>query len=171
MEFTNDRNVGLDAWKWEFSWLTVVFICIGGAVAGHGSKATPNRNNGMVYGCMIQVRTRVSIINASLYTETVKNRMVGYTLDNAIFKRIYMTETIVIIEYGSNIMKNFYYLNQIFLLFDIIQNIINHNCWNVACCCFVFVFVWFVSGHWIIIIEIIIYSSIWIILNQSLVVL
>ena len=45
----------------------------------------------------------------------------------------------------SKIIKNHYYFNQIFLLFDIIQNIINHNCWNVACCCFVFVlFVWFV---------------------------
>ena len=82
----------------------------------------------MVCGHMVQVRTRVSIINASFYTGTVKNRMVGYTLDNAICKRIYMTETIVIIEYGSKIIKNLYYFNQIFLLFDIIQNIINHNC-------------------------------------------
>ena len=75
----------------------------------------------MVCGHMVQVRTRVSIINASLYTERVKNRMVWYTLDNAIFKRIYMTETIVVIEYGSKIIKNLYYFHQIFLLFDIIQ--------------------------------------------------
>ena len=49
----------------------------------------------MVYGYMVQVRTRVSIVNESLYTETVKPRNYGmvekeYALENLIFLQIKM---------------------------------------------------------------------------------